>query len=164
MMKDETEPVPFRFALTDVKEYGEMDVAAQAPAEAFAGVLSEGSLAGPVALRGVIRRADDDAVFTGSVSGRWRFECSRCLAPVDGEWSETFEATASIDGGPMDLTDEARQSIGLAQPMKVFCKPDCKGLCPTCRMNLNTTNCGHTPTVDAPDTVRPRLTQRRKKG
>lgn len=163
-MKDDKEPVPFRFPLTGVKEYGEMDVKALAPAEDFAGVLSEGSLIGPIALNGVIRRVDDDAVFTGSVSGRWLFECSRCLTPIDGEWSEAFEATVSIDGGPMDLTDEARQSIGLAQPMKVFCKPDCKGLCPQCRKNLNTTNCGHTPTVDEPDTVRPRLTQRRKKG
>lgn len=163
-MKDEKEPAPFRFPLTDVKDYGEMDVKAQAPAEDFAGALSEGSLIGPVALRGIIRRVDDDAVFTGSVGGRWLFECSRCLTPIEGEWSETFEATVSIDGGPMDLTEEARQSIGLAQPMKMFCQPDCKGLCPTCRKNLNTTHCGHVPAVDAPDTVRPRLTERRKKG
>lgn len=163
-MKDDKEQAPFRFPLTDVKEYGEMDAKAQAPAEAFAGVLSEGLLVGPIMLNGVIRRVDDNAVFAGAVSGRWRFECSRCLAPVDGDWSEAFEATVSIDAGPMDLTDEARQSIGLAQPMKIFCKPDCKGLCPTCRMNLNTMNCGHKPTVDAPDAVRPRLTPRRKKG
>jgi uncharacterized protein len=164
-MKDEPKDAPpFRFPLTRVKDEGEMEVSAQAPADAFAGVLTEGALVGPVALDGLIRRAEDEALFTGRVSGRWRFECSRCLAPVDGEWREEFEASASIDGGPMDLTEEARQSIGLAQPMKVFCRPDCKGLCTTCRANRNEVNCGHVAVVDVPDTVRPRLTRRPKKG
>jgi uncharacterized metal-binding protein YceD (DUF177 family) len=165
-MKDEDpkDEALFRFPLTEVKDAGEVEVRADAPAEAFAGVLSEGALVGPVTLEGVIRRADDEAIFNGSVRGKWRFECSRCLTPVDGEWREEFETTTSIDAGPMDLTDDARQSIGLAQPMKVFCRPDCKGLCPECRANLNTTKCGHVAAVDVPDTVRPRLTRRPKKG
>ena len=167
-MKDKDEekkdPIPFRFPLTKVKEEGELEVKAEAPSEDFAGVLSEGALVGPVTLEGVIRRAEDEALFDGSVRGKWRFECSRCLTPVDGEWREEFEATAPIDGGPLDLTEEARQSIGLAQPMKTFCRPDCKGLCPTCRADRNKKDCGHKPVVDAPDTVRPRLTQRPKKG
>jgi uncharacterized metal-binding protein YceD (DUF177 family) len=164
-MKDEKkDEIFFRFPLTEVKDEGEVEVKAEAPAEAFAGALTEGTLVGPVTLEGAIRRAEDEAIFTGSVSGKWRFECSRCLTPVEGDWREEFEATASIDGGPMDLTEDARQSIGLTQPMKVFCKPDCKGLCPECRANLNTTTCGHKPPVDEPDTVRPRLTRRHKKG
>jgi uncharacterized metal-binding protein YceD (DUF177 family) len=160
----EEKPPSLIFPLTDVKEEGEQEVSVEVPSEPFSGTLTEGALIGPVTVEGVIRRAEDEAIFTGSVSGKWRFECSRCLTPVDGTWREAFEATASIDGGPMDLTDDARQSIGLAQPMKVFCKPDCKGLCPECRANLNTTSCGHVPAVDVPDTVRPRLTRRHKKG
>jgi uncharacterized metal-binding protein YceD (DUF177 family) len=163
-MKDETPEAFFRFPLTEVKEEGELAVKAQAPAETFAGMLTEGALVGPVTLEGVIRRAEDEAIFSGSVTGKWRFECSRCLTPVDGDWREEFESTAPIDGGPMDLTEDARQSIGLAEPMKTFCKPDCKGLCPICRRNLNTAKCGHKAAVDVPDAVRPRLTLRRKKG
>jgi uncharacterized protein len=163
-MKDEKPEILFRFPLTEVKEEGELAVKADAPAEQFAGMLTEGALVGPVTLEGVIRRAEDEAIFTGLVRGKWRFECSRCLTPVDGLWSESFETSAPIDGGPMDLTEDARQSIGLAEPMKTFCKPDCKGLCPICRKNLNTANCGHKAPVDTPDTVRPRLTPRHKKG
>ena len=48
-----------------------------------------------------------------------------------------------IDSGPMDLTEDVRQSIGLAQPMKIFCKPDCKGLCSVCHKNRNLADCGH---------------------
>jgi|GEM_PF-2154599 len=165
-MKDEKEQkeAVFRFPLAEVKEDGELSVKADAPAAAFAGALTEGALVGPVTVEGVIRRAEDEAIFTGSVSGKWRFECSRCLTPVDGTWREEFESVAPVDGGPMDLTDDARQSIALAQPMKVFCKPDCKGLCPLCRKNRNVADCGHKPAVDKPDTVRPRLTRRHKKG
>lgn len=163
-MKEEKPEAPFRFPLTEVKEDGELAVKADAPSENFSGVLTEGELVGPVTLEGVIRRAEDDAIFAGSVKGKWRFECSRCLTPVDGSWREEFESTAPIDGGPMDLTEDARQSIGLAEPMKTFCKPDCKGLCPICRKNLNTTRCGHKVPIDKPDTVRPRLTHRQKKG
>jgi uncharacterized protein len=65
----------------------------------------------------------------------------------------------------MDLTDEIRQSIGLAEPMKIFCKPDCKGLCAVCRQNRNVKDCGH-PQPEAADrsSTRPRLTPRPQKG
>lgn len=159
---------PFRFPLKEVKENGELAVHASAPAESFAEVLSEGELLGMVSLDGVIRAADDLALFDGAAKGRWRFECMRCLKPVDGTWNERVEAETDLDGGPMDLTEDVRQAIGLAQPMKVVCKPDCKGLCPTCRQDRNTTDCGHAaPPPDdtrAMRSSRPRLTPRPDKG
>lgn len=158
---------PLRVPLTEVKEEGEKTVKVSVPSDLFPDALSEGALVGEVGVEGVIRQVDDDAVFEGAASGRWRFECTRCLTPVEGKWSEPFELTVSIDAGPMDLTEEVRQSIGLAQPMKMFCKPDCKGLCPVCRQNLNVKDCGHKVQVPAGDdakTTKPRLTPRRKKG
>jgi len=157
---------PLRFPLSEVKENGEMPVKASVPSDLFPDALSEGALVGKIAVAGTIRQVEDDAVFEGTAKGRWAFECTRCLTPVEGEWSEAVEMTAPIDAGPMDLTEEVRQSIGLAQPMKIFCKPDCKGLCPVCRANRNLGDCGHkaeTP-AGAPKTTRPRLTPRPKKG
>jgi len=154
-----------RFPLTDVKELGELAVNAAVPAEDFAGALSEGKLVGPVSVTGTIRRVDDDAVFEGTAAGRWRFECSRCLTPIEAAWKENLEAEASIDGGPMDLTEEVRQSIGLAEPMKIFCRPDCKGLCAVCRQNRNVKDCGHPqPEPESRASTRPRLTPRPEKG
>ena len=159
---------PFQFPLTQVKENGEESVRAQSPSEPFADALSEGELVGPVTLEGIIRAADDAALFDGAAKGNWRFECTRCLKPVDGAWNERIEAEAPIDGGPMDLTEDVRQAIGLAQPMKVVCKPDCKGLCPTCRKDRNVTDCGHAQALPddtrAMKGVRPRLTPRPDKG
>lgn len=133
-----------RFPLTEVKEKGESAVRAVSKPELFPDALTEGSLVGPVALEGVIRALDDEAAFEGRAQGRWRFECTRCLESIEVDWSAPVEGTAPIDGGPMDLTDEVRQSIALAQPMKMLCRPDCRGLCPVCRKNRNQMDCGHT--------------------
>jgi len=154
---------PLSFALKEVQETGELPVDATAGPELFPDALSEGALVGPISVKGVIREVDDTAAFEGSAKGRWRFECTRCLAPVELEWSAAVEATAPIDAGPLDLTEEVRQSIALAQPMKTVCRPDCKGLCPACGKNLNSVDCGHKLEVP-PKTGRPRLTPRPKKG
>jgi uncharacterized metal-binding protein YceD (DUF177 family) len=152
------------FPLTEVKELGDLAVNASVPSEDFADVLTEGKLVGPVDVSGVIRRIDDEAEFEGVAKGRWTFECTRCLTPIDAPWSEKLEATAPIDGGPMDLTEEVRQSIGLAQPMKMLCKPDCKGLCAVCRQNRNLKDCGHPQPEAERTSTRPRLTPRPDKG
>lgn len=151
------------FPLTEVKENGELAVKAAVPSDLFADVLSEGKLVGDVSVSGVIRRVDDEASFEGVAKGRWRFECTRCLAPVDGAWSEKLEAAVPIDGGPMDLTEDVRQSIGLAQPMKMLCRPDCRGFCAVCGRNRNLADCGHAQPEERTSS-RPRLTPRPHKG
>jgi uncharacterized protein len=160
-----------KFPLTDVKEKGEQPARASVPAADFPDALSEGELVGTVELDGMIRPIDDEASFDGTASGRWKFECSRCLEPVERAWSTELSVLVPIDGGPMDLTDEVRQAIALAQPMKVVCKDDCKGLCRTCRADRNKKDCGH-PETAAGDgvpggtfpTTKPRLTRKPHKG
>lgn len=162
----------FQFPLTEVKENGQLAVNAQTAPATFPDALSEGVLVGPVFLNGMILAVDDEASFTGEAKGKWKFECTRCLKPIEAEWRAPIEVMVPIDGGPMDLTDEVRQSIALAQPMKLVCKPDCKGLCPTCKMNRNDSDCGHPAALEgdggvpggALQTRRPRLTHRPKKG
>ncbi|MBI5246308.1 MAG: DUF177 domain-containing protein [Elusimicrobia bacterium] len=163
----------FQFPLTEVKENGQLAVNAKTASATFPDALSEGALVGPVFLNGMILAVDDEASFTGEAKGRWKFECTRCLKPLEQEWRAPIEVMVPIDGGPMDLTDEVRQSIALAQPMKLVCKPDCKGLCPTCKKNRNDVACGHSaapegdgsgPGGNLEQTHKPRLTPRPNKG
>ena len=134
------------------------------PSENFADVQAEGKHLGDVTVEGEIRRVDEDARFEGTASGRWRFECTRCLTPGENSWKEKVVAEAPIDGGPLDLTDEIRLSSGLAVPMKIFCKPDCKGLCAVCRQTRNLKDCGHPQPESERASTRPRLTPRPQKG
>jgi len=162
----------FIFPLKDVKENGQLAVNAKTGPENFPDALSEGTLEGPVALEGMILQVDDEAAFTGTAKGKWKFECTRCLKALEQAWSAQIEVMVPIDGAPMDLTEEVRQSIALAQPMKVLCKPDCKGLCEVCKKNRNDVNCGHpeggggdgVPGGNFANTRKPRLTPRPQKG
>lgn len=162
----------FCFPLKEVKENGRLAVKAKTGPETFPDALSEGALVGPIALEGMIIAVDDEAEFTGAAKGKWKFECTRCLKPLELAWSVQISVMVPIDGGPMDLTDEVRQSIALAEPMKILCKPDCKGLCAICEANRNDVNCGHpaggggdgVPGGNLANTRKPRLTPRPQKG
>lgn len=133
----------FCFPLTEVKETGRLAVNARTGPETFPDALSEGTLTGPIALSGMILALGSEAAFTGTAKGDWKLECTRCLKSVEQAWSARVEMKAPINGGPMDLTEEVRNSIALAQPMRILCKPDCKGLCAVCKINRNVAECGH---------------------
>jgi uncharacterized protein len=89
--------------------------------------------------------------------------CSRCLRPTTTPVHVTLseEALPSIDlvtGLPLDRSAEpdalriddhhvldlegpVRDAIAMAEPIAPLCRPDCRGLCPDCGLDLN----------DAPD-------------
>jgi uncharacterized protein len=45
------------------------------------------------------------------------------------------------DGDGLELDDILLEQIVLALPMQKVCKPDCKGICPTCGQNRNLAVC-----------------------
>jgi len=47
----------------------------------------------------------------------------------------------SPDTAYIDLTEDIRQTIMLAVPLKLLCREECKGLCPRCGTNLNHEMC-----------------------
>ncbi|MDX6767982.1 MAG: DUF177 domain-containing protein [Elusimicrobiota bacterium] len=134
---------PLRFPLTEVKESGLENVEVRVPAGLFPDAVDDGKLAGELLVKGILTKQDDEVAFDGTVEGGWLIECTRCLVPVSGAFKGQVESRASIDAGPLDVTEDVRQAIVLAQPLKILCRPDCKGFCQTCRANRNTTDCGH---------------------
>ena len=101
--------------------------------------------------------------------------CSRCLkavvAPIDVEIEEVALPSIDIDTGlpvdlgeapdalllddhhELDLAEPVREAISLAEPITLLCREDCRGLCPTCGVDLNSVT-DHSHTEDAVD---PRL-------
>src|SRR5205085_7380461 len=49
--------------------------------------------------------------------------------------------TAFFTGTKLAIGDILREQILLALPMKALCTVDCKGLCPVCGTNLNSSHC-----------------------
>ncbi len=89
------------------------------------------------------------------------FTCDRCLAPFEREVTGEFNVLFVSDGTsvPEDLPDDelrvipsesmvieldedVRQCATLAVPVKLVCREECLGLCPTCGKNLNDGQCG----------------------
>ena len=85
--------------------------------------------------------------------------CARCLEEFAHHLEGEFEAvlrlgpeTTSLEGEedvPVITRDDrlsfapsVREALILAVPMKPLCSDGCRGLCPQCGENLNTTTCG----------------------
>ena len=47
----------------------------------------------------------------------------------------------AFEGSKADLTDAVRDALLLELPYRFLCSEDCKGLCPTCGVNLNLGAC-----------------------
>jgi uncharacterized protein len=108
-------------------------------------------------LRGRLSRSGDDYLLQGRIAGSLEAACARCLEParfaVDAPVTVTFvpadddeELGDDADvigfaGNEISLSDEIRDEILLAIPLKPLCKEDCRGLCSVCGGNRNTTPC-----------------------
>lgn len=99
----------------------------------------------------------DVTAMTEGVSFRLRFAasyegpCARCLEPAT--WSTDVDAHAVHDADSeddelrsdhvddqanlLDVSAWAREEVGLLFPTRVLCRPDCRGLCGECGVNLN---------------------------
>lgn len=115
--------------------------------------------AAPVAVVARIARTNRGVIVTGRVRTGLADTCGRCLAslriPIDAPIEEevlplidlqsglTLDASAEpemvrlTDHHELDLEPLAREAIQLAAPIAPVCRPDCRGLCPECGIDLN---------------------------
>ena len=111
-------------------------------------------LGGALSLESVI-----EGVFVaGSITGTWRLRCARCLTeetrPFTVEIGELVTPVATdpdkadddyvLVDEQIDIDQIVRDAIGVEMPFAPLCRPDCRGLCPTCGGNRNLGECpGH---------------------
>ena len=92
-----------------------------------------------------------------SLRGRSRQECRRCLDPVEipveeeltllfvppGESNDGNEEVRFLPEGTADLElgKALREEVILSQRPFAVCRPDCRGFCPQCGVNLNEETC-----------------------
>lgn len=90
------------------------------------------------------------------------FLCDRCLSevhlPIEGSFSVVYSnlhhhVSLNSDDeyrminirqtNAIHLDKDVRDILILSIPQKILCRPDCRGLCVECGMNLNETTCEH---------------------
>ncbi|MFT5431112.1 MAG: hypothetical protein ACI9OJ_001791 [Myxococcota bacterium] len=124
---------------------------------------------GPFPLRLTLSRSDRSVKVDGELELGFHFECGRCaekgatrqtlpirlLFAHGREPEEDDEEEVEIDvwgheddrelimyeGPEVLLEDAIIEQVVLALPSYPLCQPDCKGLCPECTENLNTSSC-----------------------
>ena len=97
-----------------------------------------------------ITRASTGTVFELRFTARLHGPCFRCLEdavldlPIDArEYQATSPGEAEelktpyVVDDKLDLSAWSRDTVALALPDKILCRPDCAGLCPACGKNLN---------------------------
>lgn len=105
-------------------------------------------------LRGPLRlsRTKEGILVQGQLAVGVEDRCYRCLAPVsramDIEVEELYTYPASPssefnigDDAMLDLAPLVRAEMIIQDSERVLCRPDCKGLCPTCGADRNTETC-----------------------
>ena len=117
----------------------------------------------PVELEFDLHKDKDRFRLEGTVRTVLELPCSRCLEPfrlpVDAavnlrylpasdqssdDEQEVAEEDVDISfyqDDQIDLTGLLREQFYLALPMKPLCRDDCRGLCPQCGVNRNTSTC-----------------------
>lgn len=63
------------------------------------------------------------------------------VAPDRAQPGELEEQEAFMEGYELNIDSLIDNEIMTSWPMKVLCRPDCKGLCPVCGKDLNTGAC-----------------------
>lgn len=103
-----------------------------------------------------ISRTPQGLLVEADFSGNLLLECVRCLdeyhQSISANFAELFsfryrrDAESELfvpEDGHIDLAQLARDYLLLEQPIKPICRPECKGLCSYCGVNLNETVCEH---------------------
>lgn len=107
---------------------------------------------GDVLITGTADVKDKDLYVYITISYIVAGECSRCLGYAEKKVEYSFDAVFSLfpaedcylyKSGKADITPAVNEAIVLSRPLVIYCKPDCKGLCPVCGADLNVTDCGH---------------------
>ncbi len=117
----------------------------------------------PISVDGRVKQSVSGVQIEGHLKTQIAVECDRCLKPVlfpvntnfsieyiseqdykesaAAELTEKEMSLSVFDGETIDVDDIVREQIMLAVPARLLCGNDCKGICPTCGVDLNVHVC-----------------------
>ena len=101
----------------------------------------------------------------GVIHATAKYQCSSCLESFSTDmeipFRDNFQENSNDDieneadlayynGDEIDIADLVRESMILAEPLKIVCSESCRGLCPHCGINLNVAECSCTDNIIDP--------------
>ncbi|MDA8344028.1 MAG: DUF177 domain-containing protein [Thermaerobacter sp.] len=111
--------------------------------------LPELGLAGDLQVYGKMTNLGAEGIEVAiEVDGSTARECARCLAPVTVPLHASAEETFALSGpwpsvveDTLDVKPMVSEAVLLEEPLRVLCRPECAGICPSCGKDLNDGPC-----------------------
>jgi len=107
----------------------------------------------------VLDRTATEIALKADIRTGGQFVCDRCVAEFNLALTPSYRMLYVWDGADtthldpsevqvvspslavVDMSEDVRQTILLAVPLKLLCREDCRGLCPGCGADLNREAC-----------------------
>ena len=110
----------------------------------------------PLNVTGAVKDMGGYILLEAKCSARYKTRCARCLEPINGVCEITFERPIATkleaedteeeyllvgENSSINIDEPISEELVLSLPFRSLCSEDCKGLCPKCGCNKNTTEC-----------------------
>ncbi len=87
-------------------------------------------------------KSDNDLTVQGHIEGPCAFTCSLCLEEFNNVFEKDFTLHYDIKGlDSVNIDPDVRDEIIAEHPIRILCRPNCRGLCLFCGANLNEEKC-----------------------
>ena len=91
-------------------------------------------------------KTGNDLTVQAHVEGERYFTCSMCLEEFNNVFEKDITLHYDIKGlESVTIDTDIREEIILEHPIRILCRPDCRGLCAFCGANLNDGACDCKP-------------------
>ena len=107
----------------------------------------------PASFKGQLSNYDGVLSLRGRLKAEYKANCSRCLKEINNFINTTVDEKLvseksdhdievyTYEGNVVDISKILKDNIILALPVRQLCSEDCKGICPTCGVDLNFQDC-----------------------
>ncbi len=130
-----------KIAVCDVVKSG-IDIDQTMPMEGVGLSAEELDIRSPLNVKAHIYRADNFIIAETDVTADFGYLCARCLEELVEKETRHYDFEFELEPSTeyVDIGEEVRQELIMANPTRILCKDDCKGIC-ACGANLNVDKC-----------------------
>lgn len=131
-----------KISIRDITSKG-LDIDQTFPKEGIGLSDEEIDLRSPIHVKARLERHGNMIGADAKLEADFGFLCARCLEEFHAPQTQDYHFDFEFKPGDeyIDLGEEIRQELIMANPARILCKKDCKGICPKCGVNLNTEQC-----------------------
>ena len=131
-----------KISVRDIPASG-LDIDQSIPKEDIGLSSQEADIRSLLNVKAHLEKANNSIIADTRIQAQFGYICTRCLEELlsTQELTYKFDFEINPESEYIDLGEEIRQEIIMANPVKVLCSKDCKGICPKCGMNLNLKQC-----------------------